>query len=132
MTPCYQRHELAPGVHVDIPHEHEGVPVKTMAEVIGAHAVAGMSGGTHIACRCNRAWVLHSEYREHLEAILTAAGFGPVKAAAAGALRDAADALDELWNLRKVRMGECRDWADGVEESEALLRDRTASIEAQP
>lgn len=23
MTPCYTRHETAPGVHVDIPHEHE-------------------------------------------------------------------------------------------------------------
>lgn len=23
MTPCYVRHETAPGVHADIPHEHE-------------------------------------------------------------------------------------------------------------
>jgi hypothetical protein len=23
VTPCYTRHEIAPGVHQDIPHEHE-------------------------------------------------------------------------------------------------------------
>jgi len=67
--------------------------MKTMAEVLAVYAVAGMSGGTHLACRCNRAWVPHAEYRAHLEAALSAAGFGPVQETRAQALRDAADKI---------------------------------------
>ena len=26
MSPCYTRHEIAPGIHTDIPHEHETAP----------------------------------------------------------------------------------------------------------
>jgi hypothetical protein len=51
---------------------------KTMAEVLAEHSVDGMSGGAHLACRCNRTWVRHHEYRAHLEAALSAAGFGLV------------------------------------------------------
>jgi len=49
---------------------------QTMTDVLATHSVAGMSGGTHIACRCNRKWILHAEYRAHLEYALTLAGFG--------------------------------------------------------
>jgi hypothetical protein len=48
----------------------------TLLEVLEAHAVAGMSAGTHLACRCNRTWVPHSEYRDHLVQVLTDAGYG--------------------------------------------------------
>jgi len=47
-----------------------------LADVLAAHSVAGMSGGTHIACRCNRTWVTQAEYREHLRIMLTDAGIG--------------------------------------------------------
>jgi len=56
--------------------------MKTMAEVLAEHSVAGMSAGTHLACRCNRTWVLHAEYLAHLADALTAAGFGPLEPAA--------------------------------------------------
>lgn len=59
--------------------------VSGMAEVLAAHGIYGMSAGTHSACRCNREWVTHAEYRAHLEAELSAAGFGPVKEAKAEA-----------------------------------------------
>lgn len=49
-----------------------------MAEVIAAHSIYGMSAGTHSACRCNRAWVPHSEYRAHLTEELAKAGYGNV------------------------------------------------------
>ncbi len=32
MTPCYQRHEIAPGIHADIPHEHDTAKEPTMCE----------------------------------------------------------------------------------------------------
>jgi len=67
--------------------------MKTMAEVLAHHAVAGMSGGTHLACRCNRTWVLHAEYLAHLEEALTAEGYGPVREAKATVLREAADKI---------------------------------------
>jgi hypothetical protein len=76
---------------------------KTMAEVLAEHSVEGMSGGTHIACRCNRTWVTHSEYRAHLATELSDAGFGLVADARAEALEEAAaniitnDPLD-YWN----------------------------------
>ena len=60
-----------------------------LAEVIAAHGIYGMSAGTHTACRCNRAWVPHSEYRAHLTDELTKAGFGNVQ----GALLAAADEM---------------------------------------
>lgn len=62
-----------------------------MAEVLALHGIYGMSGGVQSACRCDGRWVTHAEYRAHLEAELTAAGFGSVAEAKAGALEEAAD-----------------------------------------
>lgn len=50
-----------------------------MTEVLSMHSVAGLSGGTHTACRCDRKWVLHAEYRTHLADELTKAGYGKVR-----------------------------------------------------
>jgi hypothetical protein len=55
--------------------------MSAMADVLAQHAIAGLSGGTHIACRCDRIWVPSTEYRTHLAAALVAAGFGPVREA---------------------------------------------------
>lgn len=124
MTPCYTRHELAPGVHVDIPHEHEGVTVnKSMAEVLEElweqGNCAGLDGWIGLG-RGVREWdeeAVHIRRRDVAKTLdaLTAAGFGPVKAAAAGALRDAADHAE----------------AFGIESiNPRALRNRAASIEA--
>ena len=32
MSPCYTRHEVAPGIHADIPHEHDEEPPPCEAE----------------------------------------------------------------------------------------------------
>ena len=48
----------------------------SIVDVLAEHSVSGMSGGTHIACRCNKKWILHAEYRAHLAYALTLAGFG--------------------------------------------------------
>lgn len=48
---------------------------------------------------------------------------------AAKALEDAADALDELWGWRRSRFD--LDWADGVEESEVLVRARAAAVRGE-
>lgn len=44
----------------------------------------------------------------------------------AEAFLEAADALDKLWDQRKGRLFEGRDWADGVEEAESLIRELAA------
>ena len=67
-----------------------------MAEVIAAHGVYGMSAGTHTACRCNREWVPHSEYRVHLTEELAKAGFGNVQEA----LLTAADEMEQERSTR--------------------------------
>lgn len=51
-----------------------------MAGVIAAHSIAGMSAGTHLACRCNKTWVPFPEYHAHLAQELTKAGYGNVPA----------------------------------------------------
>jgi hypothetical protein len=58
--------------------------VKTMAEVLTEHTrlVGAVSGFE--SCRCGK-WDRENVHSEHQAAMLTAAGFGPVKAAAAGA-----------------------------------------------
>ena len=39
MSPCYQRHEIAPGIHADIPHEHAEEPPPSDAEIRNLQAV---------------------------------------------------------------------------------------------
>lgn len=53
-----------------------------MAGVIAAHSIAGMSAGTHLACRCNKTWVPFPEYHLHLAQELTKAGYGLLSEAA--------------------------------------------------
>lgn len=81
---------------------------ETIADILTAHGIYGMSAGTHSACRCNREWVKHAEYRAHLEAELTAAGFGPAKEAGAKALEYAAE--DFSVNLTVMSGPKIRDW----------------------
>lgn len=52
-----------------------------MAEVIAAHSIAGMSAGTHLACRCNKTWVPFPGYHAHLAEELAKAGYGNVREA---------------------------------------------------
>ncbi len=95
MTPCYQRHELAPGIHVDIPHEHEGVPVKTMAEVLGEHGAA-IAYEEYYGCTCGEVKLTirnGASHASHVADALTAAGFGPVKAAQADAWDEGMEAM---------------------------------------
>lgn len=47
-----------------------------MQQILTAHSIAGMSAGTHIACRCNKTWVPIAEYVAHQADVLVAAGFG--------------------------------------------------------
>lgn len=102
MTPCYQRHELGPGIHTDIPHEHEGGAVnKSMAEVLSEHEVVDidvLDGVRH--CACGLAFQ-NEGHVNHQDDALTAAGFGPVKAAEAPEVRyvdttTEKDVLDEV------------------------------------
>jgi hypothetical protein len=107
--------------------------VKTMAEVLGDHVIYGMSRGTYLACRCDKTWVTYSEYHAHLEAELTAAGFGPVKAAAAGALRGAADEL-ELPGTDAAgyySSGDAAGYSEAERHAEVWLKDRAATIERE-
>jgi hypothetical protein len=64
-----------------------------MAEVLGEHQKK--TGIRDLAEHCTCGWAGREKYSgyllTHQEAMLTAAGFGPVKAAQAEALRDAAD-----------------------------------------
>lgn len=62
-----------------------------MVGVIEAHSIAGMSAGTHLACRCNKTWVPFPEYHAHLAQELTKAGYGNVMHAQVTALRAAAN-----------------------------------------
>jgi hypothetical protein len=64
--------------------------VKTMAEVLTEHSVFEFDDESRLyRCRC-RVWMADEDAADHQADALTAAGFGPGKAAAAGALRDAA------------------------------------------
>lgn len=107
MTPCYQRHELLPGAHQDIPHEHDRtVAVKSMAEVLAGHHIImparSVSGlGLHVACTCGT-WLpardeqnaegFHEVGAKHQADVLTAAGFGPANTAQAEAWDEGLDA----------------------------------------
>jgi hypothetical protein len=74
--------------------------VKTMAEEISLHSQIGRDEKGQYCTGCNHRYGyaaqrgLNLQACEHVAAMLTAAGFGPVKAAAAGALRDAAKVLE--------------------------------------
>ncbi len=46
-----------------------------LTDLIAEHAVYGMSGGTHLACRCDRRWVPMADYRRHLVDELLTAGY---------------------------------------------------------
>jgi len=63
-----------------------------MADVLREHGIYGFNG-SEISCECRARgpWFTQREYSTHLAAALTAAGFGPVQAARAEALEDAAD-----------------------------------------
>lgn len=101
MTPCYQRHELAPGIHADIPHEHEGATVKTMAE-LPPEVFESVKAALHQAEIAGpRAGASLDDLATAAIGALMAAGYGLVKAAAAGALREAAEAIE----ARRPEMG---------------------------
>jgi hypothetical protein len=79
-------------VHADIPHEHEGVTVKTMTEVLTEHSKLQWSfeygGFVCVECGWQETYArLHARDAQagaraaHYSAALTAAGFGPVKEA---------------------------------------------------
>ena len=57
-----------------------------MADVLAGHGIYGFNG-KEISCECRARgpWFTQREYSEHLNAALTAAGFGPVQAARAEA-----------------------------------------------
>jgi hypothetical protein len=71
--------------------------VKTMAEEISLHSQIGRDEKGQYCTGCNHRYGyaaergLNLQACEHVAAMLTAAGFGPVKAAQAEALRGAAD-----------------------------------------
>jgi len=93
-----------------------------MAEVLAGHVI--LSGGGWFACSNTECgWQLRNtlsprefhasafpvgEFAAHQEAMLTAAGFGPVKAAQAGALRYIAD--DFSVNLTAMSGPRIRAW----------------------
>jgi hypothetical protein len=56
--------------------------VKTMAEVLSEHSIYGFNG-SEVSCFCRDRgpWFTIREYSAHQADALTAAGFGPVKAA---------------------------------------------------
>jgi hypothetical protein len=73
-------------------HSHGGVPVKTMAEVIAEHVPPeDFEGHGGSRCPCGRWFDTDAAHVAHLAAALTAAGFGPVKAAAAAGWDEAAE-----------------------------------------
>jgi hypothetical protein len=80
--------------------------VKTMAGVIASHEMDYTYDGKQTGCSCGH-WQSRgpvsatADHADHLQAMLTAAGFGPVKAAAAAALRDAGEAIE----ARRPEMG---------------------------
>jgi hypothetical protein len=85
-------------------HSHGGVPVKTMAEVLEGHFIDITVTNPDRIGTCVCGWVAGSmsiSWDEHLADALTAAGFGPVKAAAAAALKDAGEAIE----ARRPEMG---------------------------
>jgi hypothetical protein len=109
--------------------------VKTMAEVLGEHRISA-----HFTCECGSDFFPDDEdldedrgdsptafieaYEAHQADALTAAGFGPVKAAQAGALREAADAMTR-------ESPGAGPWGTPQYEHQAgWLRARAASIEA--
>jgi len=89
-----------------------------MAETLDDHQPDHEKRTLHRHCTCGWFGKMGGfDFTAHQSAILTAAGFGPVKTAAAGALRDAADG----WS----------DW-DALEAPEDWLRARAATIEGNP
>jgi hypothetical protein len=106
--------------------------MKTMAEVLAEHQL--VHGDWSCTCeemfydsRLNGA-ELGVEHRLHVEERLSAAGFGLVKEAQAGALRDAADEADAI-----IAAGEWRPVSPGTHAAHSAisLRARAASIEEQ-
>jgi len=97
--------------------------VKTMAEEISLHSQIGRDENGQYCTGCNHRYGFAAERGlnlqacEHVAAMLTAAGFGPVKAAQAAALRDAAEDIE-------LRLS----GHSGI--SITRLRARAASIEA--
>ena len=99
-----------------------------IAEVLAAHhhnEGIDLDRNIYSWCMCEgldgwRAYDYHDAgrgaYAEHVDAALTAAGFGPVKEAAAKALEDAADG----WS----------DW-DALEAPEDWLRARAAAVRGE-
>jgi hypothetical protein len=101
--------------------------VKTMAEVLGAHGQLDTSsdGERWLVSCMGCSWSQEAddpcmEFAAHQADALTAAGFGPVKAAQAGALKAAAEAAE---GMHDPVAPDCQEWAD-------WLRARAASIEA--
>lgn len=110
-----------------------------MAEVIVLHANFGRDGHGQYCKACNYRYgygsgrELKRRAADHIEAMLTAAGFGPVKAAQAGALRDAADELAQLPYVKPGAPGRAEyEMVLAVRRgmADAWLRARAASIEA--
>lgn len=108
--------------------------MKTMAEVICSHVADWTTwgdnpeGSDYYTCSCSEVrWHVNTSadyyqaHAEHQAAALTAAGYGPVKEAAAGALRDAAKSRDESKDLMRFTWGQ-RIW----------LHNRAKAIEAEP
>jgi hypothetical protein len=113
--------------------------VKTMAEVLAEHQLNDtcfLISEPEYMCICGRRSTSHEN---HQEAMLTAAGFGLVKEAQAGALREAAEEL--TWVRPKVSpCGDTESCCGSVESCDAMrlsvrvvgadwLRARAASIE---
>jgi hypothetical protein len=71
---------------------------------------------------------------DHLADALMAAGFGPVKAAATGALRDAADMVRDKDHRRDLHPEDRHavGWSQALNEAEHELRQRAATIEGNP
>jgi hypothetical protein len=104
-----------------------------MAEVLAEHTADWISWddyserGEYYTCLCKEvSWHVNTSadyyqaHAAHQQGMLTAAGFGLVKAASAGALRDAADA----WQVRMDTIGR------GSVEAKTFMLVRAASIEA--
>ena len=89
--------------------------MKTMAEVITSHATHGLRDGKHVCHAPGCLWVYGrhgypspATVAEHVADALSAAGFGPVREAAAAGVRS----IYDIWGAggrRTVRMGEIHD-----------------------
>jgi hypothetical protein len=103
--------------------------VKTMAEVL--HEASGklVDGGRMV-------YLAPTDVARIADA-LTAAGFGPVKAAQAGALRDAADDLEAAPYETLTCYATIRDYSDalnvsaGIQAGTRWLRARAAAVEGR-